>query len=762
MKMESFDNSIFDKYKIFVICGSGGVGKTTTSAALAIKAAIYGKKAIVITIDPAKRLATSLGLDTISNTPLDLTKSLNLETSHLGQFFAVTPDTAKTFEQFVRSVGSGKSDSVERILKTSIYKIFTQDFSGSHEYMAMEKLHSLARDGHYDCIILDTPPSVNTKSFLEAPNNLSQFFDDSNVKWLIEPLLNKSSKLLSSGVQKLVEILEKLTGKGFIGDLLEFSSSMFELKTQFKKNLDLVETLLHDKQTAFYMVSTPERFSIEETMTFVDLLKDRKFRFEGFIFNKLLSLYLGDEAQTLKTQNLKEVSFEMGLAQKKLLTEEHTYEVVKDYHNTFIGIAEQTEDVHSIDALKKLTMDFRHILLSLCIFFTLGAQAAPQKTITTSDSNETTFNNLTASSDSVRFDFPFLFSELSFSPKPLIQDGQHELQVFLKEASDLKERVNQFAQQTLSAASTISNHNDLLEALSQFETKYQTPGFELKFPQEHQALARLIYAYTTIQKAQIYIQKKKYTEANLLLRKALENAHWLKLSQTKTHQFSANTLTAWSHFLYLQSLAFLGRHNEVVAHEKTLSRYKNLLSIEHYEYAQYLTALSLRELNEIKQAHRRLNTAMTTLRNAHSTQALIILGHIYREESIYKIRLCEKQNPLLEEVDEYVFLKFLHHYTKCITPTVLLLCEQSPLIARANNTDKINKLPSAGDLIEVAQSYPGQQIKHSLRAPSGDKKRAKMSAKQKQFFESELGSLIETKVKDLKDTLAAQCALQKK
>jgi anion-transporting ArsA/GET3 family ATPase len=276
---------------VIVCCGSGGVGKTTTSAALAMRAAMDGLSAVVITIDPAKRLATSLGIAGLSNEPADLTAHVEKEMGAKvkGRFSAVMPDTAQTFETFVRTVAGEQEGLAKRVLHTSIYKIFAKEYSGTNEYMAMEKLYELYKEKKYDLIVLDTPPSANTRMFLEAPRLLAEFFDDKIMKWIISP----GSKLVAGALHKLLELLERLTGRGFVSELIEFTTALFELRAQFMENLRSVAKLLHQEDVAFLMVTSPERLSKSDTQEFVRILADRGYSFWGFVVNRVLGLRLG-------------------------------------------------------------------------------------------------------------------------------------------------------------------------------------------------------------------------------------------------------------------------------------------------------------------------------------------------------------------------------------------------------------------------------------------------------------------------------------
>lgn len=355
--------------RVIVCCGSGGVGKTTTAAALAMRAAQEGKRTVVITIDPAKRLATSLGLKALGSMPTDLTDHVNeeLKAANLkpitGRFFAVMPDTNETFESWVRSMAGDNQGLAARVLKTSIYKIFAKEFSGTNEYMAMEKLHELYEEHKYDLVVLDTPPSANTLTFLEAPQLLAGFFDDKMIKWFISP----GSRILATGLKKVMEILEKLTGHGFISDLIEFTTALFALRTQFMTNLRQVGALLHQNDVAFVMVTSPERLSKTDTQDFVDLIHKQGYPFWGFVVNRVLGRKLGlKPEQTSQTTAPNTDGDELEILRQNMTLLEPTLEHEKDAFAFLRGLSaassinvalvpEQRSDVHSVSALLELS-----------------------------------------------------------------------------------------------------------------------------------------------------------------------------------------------------------------------------------------------------------------------------------------------------------------------------------------------------------------------------------------------------------------------
>ena len=348
--------------KIIVTCGTGGVGKTTLSAALAFRAALLGKRTVVITIDPAKRLATSLGLETLGDDPTDLTPTLLAAldkarltdefqlppNSQVGTIAAIIPDTKRTFELFVTELAP-TPEAADRVMKNPIFQIFTKEFSGANEYMAMERLYALERSGLYDCIILDTPPSRNTMQFLDAPKLLAQFFEEKMIRWLIVP----TNKLVSAGMKKALGILERLTGAGFMTNLLDFATGLFELQTGFTQNLKRIVTLLESDQVGFVMVTTATPDTAPEVGHFLETLKEHRLHFDGVALNRTLS-YLGVNSDTSTNHEpALEVLAALRSREAKVL-----HELKKNSVPLCATLPELARDVHSVEDLLYVALAF--------------------------------------------------------------------------------------------------------------------------------------------------------------------------------------------------------------------------------------------------------------------------------------------------------------------------------------------------------------------------------------------------------------------
>jgi anion-transporting ArsA/GET3 family ATPase len=276
------------------------VGKTTLSAAMAVLGALNGKRTAVITIDPAKRLATSLGLDELGDHPTDITERLRDATRKLrpelagftGTLEAIVPDTKRTFEEFVRSLSSSPAVA-ERVIQNPIFQIFAKEFSGTNEYMAMEKLFSIAKSGRYDCIVLDTPPSRNTLAFLDVPALMARLFEEKLIRWVAVP----ANKFMAVGMKKALSLLERLTGQGFMVHMVEFFAALLEVQGSFSANLKEVMALLESDRTGFLMVAAPSTETAPDARAFIEALQAHRLHFDGILINRTLG-YLQDEPGT--------------------------------------------------------------------------------------------------------------------------------------------------------------------------------------------------------------------------------------------------------------------------------------------------------------------------------------------------------------------------------------------------------------------------------------------------------------------------------
>jgi anion-transporting ArsA/GET3 family ATPase len=271
--------------KRLVICvGSGGVGKTTTAAALALAAALHGRRSAVITVDPAQRLKDALGLDDLSVEP----RPVVIDSA--ARFDALALDTKRTFDGIIERFAPSRA-AADRILANRLYQELSNEFAGSAEYMAMEKLHELLHLGRYQLLIVDTPPSVHARELLAAPNRLTDLLTSRAVSLLQAPagLLSGGSGLGRVTLSALLKLLQRWTGLDLLRDLAEFVASFEHMIEGFHTRAQEVDRLLHAPSTAFVLVTTPEVHAIETTIGFHHELAAGGFPVSGIIANRVLA-----------------------------------------------------------------------------------------------------------------------------------------------------------------------------------------------------------------------------------------------------------------------------------------------------------------------------------------------------------------------------------------------------------------------------------------------------------------------------------------
>jgi anion-transporting ArsA/GET3 family ATPase len=282
---------LVDTKEIIICCGSGGVGKTTTSAAIAIHAAIKGRKVIVLTIDPAKRLANSLGLPELGNKERRIAPEKFAEAgiSPKGELYAMMLDTKRTFDDLI--IKHALNDEMrDRILNNLLYKNISDAFAGSQEYMAMEKLFEIHADGKYNLIVLDTPPTKHALDFLDAPKRMTDFLDGSVLKWFLKPYFSAGKlgmRMFQKGTAAILRTLERVTGISALKVASDFFISFEGMYDGFKERASAVYELLCDDATAFLLVTSPDDITVEETTFFYDKLIEYGMPFCGLIVNRV-------------------------------------------------------------------------------------------------------------------------------------------------------------------------------------------------------------------------------------------------------------------------------------------------------------------------------------------------------------------------------------------------------------------------------------------------------------------------------------------
>jgi anion-transporting ArsA/GET3 family ATPase len=266
---------------IIVCTGSGGVGKTTTAATLAVAAARRGRRTIVVTIDPARRLAQSMGLDALDNTPRPVVGVDGLD--------AMMLDMKRTFDEVIDRHAEDPARA-ERIKGNRFYQQLSATLAGTQEYMAMEKLYDLHNTGAYDCIVIDTPPTRNALDFLDAPKRLTDFLDGKFLKMFLSTGVSAGravGKVAAFGTGLFMKAAGRITGAGVLDDLAEFFQSFDGMYEGFKQRSQAVYRLLSSGDTAFVVVSSPEPGALREARYFVQRLAKDGMPLAGLVVNRV-------------------------------------------------------------------------------------------------------------------------------------------------------------------------------------------------------------------------------------------------------------------------------------------------------------------------------------------------------------------------------------------------------------------------------------------------------------------------------------------
>jgi anion-transporting ArsA/GET3 family ATPase len=280
---------------VLVVCGTGGVGKTTISATLALGAALSGRRALVMTIDPARRLADALGIAGKLNEPV----SIDLGGAGVkgGSLDAMMLDAKATFDDTVRRFASNP-EVAERVLANDYYQRASATLSGSQEYMAMEKLLEVHGSGRWDLVVLDTPPTRNALDFLDAPDRMMAIVEQGAMKWLGAARDDRKRfsaaraglRIFGKGKEKLFAIFERFTGSEVVQGLSEFAAVFSGLMPGFRARAEGVTAVLKSPQTAFLMVASPNRVALAEALYFHERLTTAKLPFKGFVINRVKAL----------------------------------------------------------------------------------------------------------------------------------------------------------------------------------------------------------------------------------------------------------------------------------------------------------------------------------------------------------------------------------------------------------------------------------------------------------------------------------------
>ncbi len=302
--MSDLDNLLASR-EMVLVAGSGGVGKTTIAAAMGIAAAQRQQgKILVLTVDPARRLATALGLEEVGNTPVRIKPAAfkDAGVKVRGQLWVAMLDTKAGWDELIRR-HAPDAQVREAVLANPLYQNITSRFVHSHDYLAMEQLHDLHATGEFDLVIVDTPPSRNALSILDAPSRMVDFFGSRLLRWLTVPY---RSRLFTVASKPFYQIADRVLGSRFLQDIADFFVLFQAMESGFVKRARSVEALLADARTAFVVVTTLETAPSHEARFLAQALLDRKMSLGAIVANRVLPSTLASARAAASADRLRE------------------------------------------------------------------------------------------------------------------------------------------------------------------------------------------------------------------------------------------------------------------------------------------------------------------------------------------------------------------------------------------------------------------------------------------------------------------------
>jgi anion-transporting ArsA/GET3 family ATPase len=330
--------------KVIVCAGSGGVGKTTTAAAIALQAAVIGKKAAVVTIDPARRLASSLGLKELSNEPKRVAteKFAAANLTPQGELHAMMLDTKSTFDHVVITYAPS-SKQAQQILDNRFYRNISGTLSGTHEYMAMEKLYELHSENIYDLIVIDTPPTRNALDFLDAPRRMTDFLDSKLLRWFLLPYMKAGGglfRIANVAATTFLKVVKRIVGAEVLQDTAEFFGSLEGMYDGFKQRARDVTALLHSQVTSFVVVTSPATEAVAEACYFASRLEESGLPFGAVVVNRVHPQYSDDiEARPRQIARLEAGNDHARLLAKLVRNEQSFRKIVQAEEENLVELA---------------------------------------------------------------------------------------------------------------------------------------------------------------------------------------------------------------------------------------------------------------------------------------------------------------------------------------------------------------------------------------------------------------------------------------
>lgn len=271
--------------RVFIQMGPGGVGKTTVSAAYGLHWASLGKKVLVMTIDPARRLAQALGIENNNGTVKVHVENIK------GELYATLLDHSAIFDSFILKMSNSQNQLAEKLFKNKLYQSLKSKLQGSQDFTALVELYNQASSGNYDIIILDTPPAQHAWQFLESPDKLSNLFREKVMRWFQwmgkpDQTAGFWNKIMSTGTQKVMQALQILTGQEFMNQISDFFSSIQSFQVQLREKIENSQALIKSETTEFTLVTTQDELKILETIQYAEEIKKKGYHLKRVILNR--------------------------------------------------------------------------------------------------------------------------------------------------------------------------------------------------------------------------------------------------------------------------------------------------------------------------------------------------------------------------------------------------------------------------------------------------------------------------------------------
>jgi len=295
--------ALVEERHIVICCGTGGVGKTTTAAALAVEGARRGRNAVVVTIDPAKRLANTLGVELLSNDPNEIARDIwdtDGTARAAGRLHALMLDTKSTFDHLITQYAATE-EQAQSILDNRFYRNIAGALSGTQEYMAMEKLYELHDSGSFDLIVVDTPPTRHALDFLDAPRRLTRFLDNRVFRILMVPT-RSALRVTSMAASALLRTISRVVGRDVVEDVVSFFRAFEGMEQGFRDRATAVRELLDSGLTAFVLVTTPRRDAVEEAQYFAEQLVGTGRSVEALVVNRVHPHFSDEPPEALRAR----------------------------------------------------------------------------------------------------------------------------------------------------------------------------------------------------------------------------------------------------------------------------------------------------------------------------------------------------------------------------------------------------------------------------------------------------------------------------